>query len=68
MNKLFDHSSAIMVVIGISTHRVINIVSPCLRYKIYTYALCLKQSCSSTLVHGHHWPNGNAVMMIIANN
>ena len=43
-NKLFNHSPARVVMIGRPMHRYISIVSSCLRYKIYTYVLCLKQS------------------------
>ena len=44
--KLFNHSSATVIVIGRPVHRMASVASSHLRYKIYTYILCLN-NCPS---------------------
>ena len=41
-HKLFNQMSTILAVIGRPMHRMADIASSHLRYKIYTYVLCLK--------------------------
>ena len=44
MEYTYNLLPAIVVVTGRPVHRIVSIVSLCLKYKIYTHVLCLRQS------------------------